>query len=372
MRYKDKAKFYDVAIQLSFGCLVELKEDGVIVNFDNYIKQIPQNISCTFINENWADIFVPVGEQDREFNLSALLQESMEGACKILTVYDGTLYIEWKFSLIKGADSDQTAFDILGAGIDVTEHIELKQQLQHADRLATVGQLAAGIAHEINGPLNNILGYAQLSSKQQDLPEQVYQDLDNIVRLSLHAREVVKKVMLFSRQVPPKHDLVALNKVIHDSLYFTDPLSRQNKIKIKCRLGDDLPLIVGDFSQLRQVVVNLIVNSAQAMDHHGGHIVIQTHHEIPDRVILSVQDTGIGMTPGTLKQCFLPFFTTKDVDEGTGLGLSVVHGIIQGHNGEISVNSEVGKGSKFIVSFPIAPEFTSPSPIFTGGDKNAQ
>lgn len=358
----ESSKFYNAAIRLSFGCLVELDDKGVITNFNSYIKQIPKTASSRFIDQKWTDVFVPVDERYREFDLSVLFEEAGAKPCKILTVYNETLYIEWKFLRLKDAGPDQDFSGILGAGIDVTQHIELKQQLHHADRLATVGQLAAGIAHEINGPLNNILGYAQLSAKQQDLPEQVYNDLDNIVRLSLHAREVVKKVMLFSRQVPPKHDLVDLNKVIRESLYFTEPLCRQNKITIENRLDEKLPQIVGDFSQLRQVVVNLIVNSAQAMPEDGGKIIVETDHKGAEDVTMVVRDTGLGMSPRVLKQCFMPFFTTKDVDEGTGLGLSVVHGIIKAHNAEIHVESLVNKGSTFMVVFP---------PAMENGDKNA-
>jgi signal transduction histidine kinase len=356
MKHKKISSFYDTFIQLSFGCLAQLNDVGSIISFDSYIDQIPEEVSNTFVGQRWEDIFIPVDERYRKFKLSALIDASSQEPLKILTVYNETIYIEWKFLLNTDSNSSQDIYRLLGAGIDVTRHIELKQQLQHADRLATVGQLAAGIAHEINGPLNNILGYAQLSSKQQDLPEQVYQDLDNIIRMSLHAREVVKKVMLFSRQVTPKHDRIQINKVIRDSLYFTEPLCRQNELKILTKLDEKLPCIVGDFSQLRQVVVNLIVNSAQAMPDHGGMINIETHYENSGNVLLTIQDTGTGMTPETLNQCFLPFFTTKNVDEGTGLGLSVVHGIIQAHNAEIDVESRVKKGSKFTISFPTVTE----------------
>lgn len=233
-----------------------------------------------------------------------------------------------------------------------SKHAALEQQLHHADRLATVGQLAAGIAHELNGPLNNILGYAQLSSKNQDLPEQVYLDLDNIIRYSLHAREIVKKVMLFSRQMPPNQEKVDLNKVIEESIYFTEPLCSKTGIKLVFELSSALPVIIADPSQLRQVIVNLIVNAVQAMPPNEGRIVIKTVHNSADHIKLIVEDTGVGMSPDTLKHCFEPFYTTKDVDQGTGLGLSVVHGIVQSHQGTIHVKSEQGKGTRFEVTFP--------------------
>lgn len=355
MTRKDQSQFYDAAIRLSFGCVVELDTDGCIVSFDSYLERIFNEKTTAFIGKPWGEIFVPVDEQQTDFNPAKLDESSEHKPYKVLTQYNGSYYIEWKFMVLKRKNSSKDIAAILGAGIDVTRHIELKQQLLHADRLATVGQLAAGIAHEINGPLNNILGYAQLSAKQQDLPELVYQDLDNIIRLSLHAGEVVKKVMLFSRQVQPKYDQIDLNEIIKESLYFTEPLCRQNKISVECNLDENLPEIVGDFSQLRQVVVNMVVNSAQAISDSGGDIVITTKPRSSNRVEMRIQDTGKGMTPETLEKCFNPFFTTKDVDEGTGLGLSVVHGILKSHRAAINVESTVGQGSVFIVTFPLTP-----------------
>lgn len=353
MILENRSTLSDAAIRLSFGYIVMLNPDGVIISFDRYIDQIPDQEAVRMIGRKWAELFVPVDEGSGGFNPGAVCDNSGDGPLKVLTVYGENTYIEWKFSQLKGSVPGRNG--ILGAGIDVTSHVELKQQLLHADRLATVGQLAAGIAHEINGPVNNILGYAQLAAKQQDLPEQVYQDLDNIVRMSLHAREVVKKVMLFSRQVPPKRDRIRLNQVIRESLYFTEPLCGKNNIRITCCLDPDLPELKGDFSQLRQVVVNLVVNAAQAMPDQGGEIDITTRHGRPGEVTLAVRDTGTGMTEATLSQCFVPFFTTKEVEEGTGLGLSVVHGIIRAHDADIEVTSRSGEGTCFTVTFP-APQ----------------
>jgi len=354
MIFKNLSEYYEAATHLSFGCIVVLDDDGRILSFQSFLDQIPEKFSNRFIGEKWLDIFSPRDESFEVFNKKELLAGGREKTKKLLTSFQKNTFIEWNFSVID--DSDSTVSGILGAGTDVTKHIELEQQLFHADRLATVGQLAAGIAHEINGPLNNILGYAQLSAKQEDLPEQVYHDLDNIIRFSLHAREVVKKVMLFSRQVPPKHNEIDLNEVIKESLYFIEPLCRNNDIDVECRLEENLPRIIGDFSQLRQVVVNLMVNSAQAISDKGGKIIVGTSSQINDPVVVSIKDTGTGMSAETLEQCFMPFFTTKDVDQGTGLGLAVVHGIIKSHNGTITAESIIGEGSCFRISFPLSTD----------------
>jgi len=228
---------------------------------------------------------------------------------------------------------------------------EIENQLRHSDRLAKIGQLTAGVAHELNEPLGNILGFAQLSSKVADLPEQVCSDLDNIVKAALHAREVIKKLMFFSRQTPPRETLVNLNRLIEDGIYLFESRCARNGIVINKKLCRDLPAIKADLSQLQQVFTNLIVNALQAMPEEGT-LIIETSFD-EDHVYLLVQDSGIGMTQKTLKQIFLPFFTTKDIKQGTGLGLSVVHGIVKAHGGGIDVKSRIGQGARFRIKFPL-------------------
>jgi two-component system NtrC family sensor kinase len=229
--------------------------------------------------------------------------------------------------------------------------LELEQQLRHADRLATIGQLAAGVAHELNEPLGNILGFAQLAGRNSGLPDQLYGDLDKIVRSSLHAREIIKKLMLFGRPMPLQKIAVSLNKIVEDGLYFLEARCTKSGITVKKQTAADLPLVHADPSQLEQVLVNLVINAIQAMP-QGGHLTIRTFSG-QDHVHLSVADTGIGMSEEVLNQIFVPFFTTKDVNEGTGLGLSVVHGIVAGHNGTIDVVTEPDKGTAFTINLPL-------------------
>jgi|GEM_PF-218861 len=231
------------------------------------------------------------------------------------------------------------------------EKIRLQEQLRHADRLATIGQLSAGAAHELNEPLGSILGFAQLAKDCPGLPKQAEQDMDRIVNAALHAREVIKKLMLFARQVPTRKSPVSLNKLVRDGLYFIESRCAKESIRIVKNLDDNLPEITADPSQMHQVLVNLVVNAVQAMP-GGGTLTIGTRAAGPT-VSLTVEDTGTGMSEEILKQLFLPFFTTKEVGQGTGLGLSVVHGIVTSHGGKISVESRVGTGSRFTVSLPV-------------------
>ncbi len=228
----------------------------------------------------------------------------------------------------------------------------LQEQLRHADRLATIGQLAAGIAHEINEPLGTILGFAQLVQSSYDLSAELKADIQKIVNATLHGREVVRKLMLFSRQMPPKKSVVNLNKIIEEGFYFLENRCLKQDIEIVKHLDTTLPEIVADPSQMHQVLVNLTVNAMQAMP-DGGTITISTRN-LGKNIELSIKDTGIGMKKELIKKIFIPFFTTKDIDQGTGLGLSVVHGIITTHNGNIKVESEPKKGSTFKITLGVS------------------
>lgn len=232
------------------------------------------------------------------------------------------------------------------------EKSRLQNQLRHADRLATIGQLAAGVAHEINEPLGNILGFAQLAKKSPGLSNQVEHDIEKIITASLYAREVIKKLMLFARQTPPKKTQVNLNQIVEEGLCFFESRIAKEGIKLERLLSPDLPEVTADPALLTQVLVNLVVNSLQAMP-EGGKLTIETA-ACEDHVLLIVEDTGIGMSKEVMQQIFLPFFTTKKIGQGTGLGLAVVHGIVTSHGGTIKVDSKAGRGTRFEIKLSIA------------------
>lgn len=227
---------------------------------------------------------------------------------------------------------------------------ELERQLRQSDRLAKIGQFSAGVAHEINEPLANILGFAELALQTPDLPDQVVTDLNNIVDSSLHAREIIRKLMFFGRQLPPQPTHIDLNDTVDQALRITEAGSMRGDIVVVREFDPDLPRILADPQHIKQVVVNLVVNAIQAMT-EGGTVTIRTLTNQSD-VYLIVEDTGPGMTPDVLKMIFTPFFTTKDVDKGSGLGLSVIHGIVKAHGGLIQVDSEPGAGTRVEVAFP--------------------
>lgn len=233
------------------------------------------------------------------------------------------------------------------------ERARLQNQLMHADRLATIGQLAAGVAHELNEPLSSILGFAQLLQRNAALPDGGRKDIEKIVTASLHAREIIKKLLLFARQTPTFKGPVNLNQVIVGAIDLFKHHFEKEGIELACALCPEMPVLAGDAGQLTQVLVNLVVNAVQAMP-DGGRLLVRT--QVHDgHVICIVEDTGMGMTEEVQNRLFLPFFTTKEVNQGTGLGLPVVHGIVTAHGGTIEVASAPGAGTTFTIRLPIEP-----------------
>ena len=230
------------------------------------------------------------------------------------------------------------------------EKLKLQDQLRHSDRLATIGQLVASVAHELNEPLANVLGFAQLVIKDKNLTKQSQQDVSKIIEASLHAREVIKRLLASAKDTPIVKKRVNLNYLIESGLFFFKLRCAKSGIEIISNLQKNFPDIIADRSQMMQVFTNLVVNAIQAMP-KGGRLTITTKEE-ESYVFLIIEDTGIGMTDKIVKKVFDPFFTTKNSDQGTGLGLPIVQSIVTSHGGEIIIDSKVGTGTKFIIKIP--------------------
>ncbi len=243
------------------------------------------------------------------------------------------------------------------------ERLVLQEQLLHADRLSTVGNLAAGVAHEINEPLGGILGFAQLAIKAPDLGLETKHDLDRIISSAIHAKEIVRKLLIFARQLPVEKRIINLNEVILDGILLLENRCHDSDVELVMNLDDGMPGLYADAVQIKQLLVNLVVNGIQAMP-DGGQLAIRTYESEGD-LVLKVIDSGIGMTKSSRDRIFNPFYTTKDVGKGTGLGLSVVHGIVIAHNGKIHVTSGIGQGTSFEVHFPLTE-----MPVLTEDDQD--
>ncbi len=234
---------------------------------------------------------------------------------------------------------------------DITERRNMEQQLLQADKLASLGQLSAGIAHEINNPLGLILGYSQLLLRSQPKDSQLYEDLKTIEKNTLSCKRIVQALLNFARKTETKMAEVDINKAIEQVVAVLDHQFSLSGIDIVLDFDPHLPSIVGDMEKLKQVFMNLVMNARQAIANEG-RIRIQTSAQ-NGRVIVAVSDTGSGIDPAIRHKIFDPFFTTKPTGEGTGLGLSVSYGIVTEHGGDITVESIPGQGSCFTVLLPM-------------------
>ncbi len=234
----------------------------------------------------------------------------------------------------------------------------VESRLVRSAKLAAVGEMAAGVAHELNNPLTTVSGFAELIL--DDLPEDYAgrEDMELVLKEARRARDVVRRLLDFSRQSEILRVQADINEVLGNVLALVHHLARTSSVEIRVELWDGLPRIRIDRNQMQQVFLNLIHNALQAMP-LGGELIIRTYVEQRDEadwVAVSIQDTGEGIVEEDLSQIFEPFFTTKPTGSGTGLGLSISYGIVSDHGGYIDVTSQVGVGSHFIVMLPVVPE----------------
>jgi two-component system NtrC family sensor kinase len=235
---------------------------------------------------------------------------------------------------------------------DVTERVELEDQLIQAEKLSSIGLLSAGVAHEVNTPLAVITSQAQMLMRQMPPDDPRARTLDRIIKQAFRAAEIVNHLLKFSRVSGSEYAELDLNRVIRETLSLVDPMLRASKISVNAQLASPLPPVYGNTGKLQQVFMNLIMNARDAMP-HGGELTVATECE-NSTVHVEVSDNGVGIPSDQLNKIFDPFFTTKSTSRGTGLGLAVTYGIIREHSGTIQVESAVGRGTSFRVDFPTA------------------
>ena len=238
---------------------------------------------------------------------------------------------------------------------DITQRLAVERATRQAERLAAVGQLAAGIAHEINNPVGIMSSRIELmliEAREHGLPDTVVDDLKVLHRHAMRVTDIASKLLTFARETPADRQAVDVNAVVTDALALVEKQLDRGGVRVDCRLGAGLPPVLGHANALQQVILNLVTNAGQALADHGT-IRVTTAADAAGRLTIEVTDDGPGIPPDALTQVFDPFFTTKPT--GTGLGLSVSYGIVRDHGGTIDVRSEVGRGTTFTVVLPKAP-----------------
>jgi len=277
---------------------------------------------------------------------------------KVLNKFGEEIHVQLSAALIYDGNGHEIAS--VGIFTDLRPRLMMEKRLQEthlqlvsSEKMASLGKLAAGIAHEINNPLGGILIYSSLM--MEDLPEEDSRrgDLARIVQEAGRCKEIVKSLLEFARQTEPKMEPSDINRAINDGLFFLVNQALFHNIQIIKKLDSFLPFVRGNASQLKQVFMNIIVNAAEAM--HGSGTLTITTSPAPDRktVLVEFTDTGEGIPEENFTRIFDPFFTTKEVGKGTGLGLATSYGIVEDHGGKISVRSKVGEGTTFAIELPL-------------------
>ncbi len=231
-----------------------------------------------------------------------------------------------------------------------------QEKLLRSDRLAMIGQLAAGVAHEINNPLGSILLFTRLIMQQSPEDGKMRENLDRIEKETKRCHSIVQSLLDFARQREPNVEPVNVNELLDAILKFCEKQSLFQNIEVIRSFGAGLLLIQADQLQLQQVFMNIILNALDAMNGKGCLTLETADSDADGSIAIHISDTGCGIPPENINRIFDPFFTTKDVGRGTGLGLSVSYGIIQNHNGDISVSSTPGVGSRFTITLPKVKE----------------
>ncbi|MBU4317240.1 MAG: PAS domain S-box protein [Proteobacteria bacterium] len=243
---------------------------------------------------------------------------------------------------------------------DLRENIRMKTELEktqvqllQSEKMASLGKLAAGVAHQLNNPLGGITLFTKLMMEEYTLEEGVMNDLKRILKDAERCRDTVKELLEFARQTQQRMQLNDINRAITRTFFLLENQTLFQNITIQKQLAENIPKVPGDIQQLNHLFMNIILNAAQAMKGAGKLIVKTMLEEEKDRVRIEISDTGPGIPDEILSQIFDPFFTTKDEGEGTGLGLSIVYGIVQNHGGKISVKTAPGKGATFVIELPL-------------------
>lgn len=236
---------------------------------------------------------------------------------------------------------------------DITERKRMDEQLIMTGRLASIGELASGIAHELNNPLTSVIGFSQLLM-ERDIPDDMKEDLGLVNSEAQRCAGIVKNLLTFARKHAPVKQPGQINNVIEEVLRLRAYEQKVNNIEVNRRFAPGLPEIMIDQFQMQQAFLNIITNAEYfiLVAHNRGALTITTER-VSDIIRVSFADDGPGIAKENLGRIFDPFFTTKDVGKGTGLGLSISHGIVAEHNGRIYAESKSGKGTTFIVELPV-------------------
>ena len=337
--------------------------EGRLVFGNRRGEEITGYLEKEFAGRPLFSLLTPEGAQQASARL-----EAVRAGDKVSPIFEAQIIRKdgsrvWVEAAVTNVVKDGAVVGRLGVARDITERKRLQEQVIQAEKLATLGQLIAGIAHELNNPLAAMVGHAQMLRLGQQDPK-VAARADRIVDAAQRATRIVRNFLTAARRHHPERTAVSINDIVTKTLELLAYQLRVNNIEVESALAPDLPQIAGDPHQLQQVVLNLVNNAIQAMAPSGqGRLRIASSLS-PDRsmIRLAVTDNGPGIPPEHLPRVLEPFFTTKPQGEGTGLGLAIAQGIVTDHGGIIAVESTPAQGATFSVTLPVtAPPVAKPA-----------
>jgi signal transduction histidine kinase len=268
----------------------------------------------------------------------------------------------FSISLSPMRDEQKTVNSVVVVMTDITDATLLQAKLAHSEKMATIGRLVSGVAHEVNNPLAAILGFTDLLLENPEMPASAREDLQIILQETQRTKDIVQDLLSFARQRPVQRELVSVNNVLRQTIKLRSYDFASHGVEVLEEFDEALPPALGDAQQLQQVFLNILNNAYDAVQESSerGRITIRTCHR-NQSIEVNITDNGTGIVDP--QRIFDPFYTTKHAGKGTGLGLSICYGIVRAHGGEIQCwNSQAGPGSTFMVRIPLADtESTAPT-----------
>ncbi|MBW2487433.1 MAG: PAS domain S-box protein [Deltaproteobacteria bacterium] len=344
---------YRRIFEVSRDMILVTQPDGAIINLNPAgckllgYKELPPSFS----RKSFADFFVKAADW-RKIRETIEHHSFISNAEVSLKDTDGKqIRVLVSGSLDRGFSDRDASIHFLVKDIEQRRIVE--EQIAQADKLASIGQLSAGIAHEINNPLGIILGYTQLLIRNEKPGTEKFDDLKTIEKHVRNCKSIVEDLLNFARSSKPNEDVIRVDDALEDVLNFMQQHAGLDNIRVERNFDKTVPDMRLDEKKIKQVFVNLIMNAKHAIGEKGSLVISTSYHPDEGNVIVKISDSGHGIEKKDLARIFDPFFTTKPTGEGTGLGLSVSYGIVKNHGGDILVESEVGQGSTFTVVLPL-------------------
>jgi PAS domain S-box-containing protein len=364
---RNKAQQY---LNIAGVIIIAINDKGIVTLINKKGCDVLGYREKEIIGKNWFDLCVPEAEKkEREDTfkkvMAGKIQEAEDYENSIMTKSGEERIIAWHNTTL----TDETSHIIgtLSSGEDITKRKQTEEELIRSEKLASLGQLAASVAHEVNNPLAGILVYIKLLlKKHKEKKLQTGNTEEQLLKMEKEldrTTRIIRNLLDFARQSEPAIRPVEINKVVEAALLLVGHQISLENIKLEKKLDAQLPLVLADFDKIQQVLINIIINAIQAMP-EGGSLTVSTsvaknvkiNQFLKDTVRIEIKDTGVGIPKENLSKLFTPFFTTKEKGKGVGLGLPVVHGIIEQHKGKIEVESEPDIGTAFTIYLEVMNE----------------